>query len=151
MTANDKTLLCTMKSVVIFLSIGLSGCSVDSTADHVPSCDAGKLKAQSGDFAGAMVEWEMLGYDSTAKERLRAVMNCLAETGITKDVSGSAQWIMNAAQDSVPDAQMFLGMLYISGAGVQKDLDEGRRWLGLASRNGVKQASDLLELLKDVK
>ncbi len=61
------------------------------------------------------------------------------------------KWFNSAAYRNDPDAQFYLGRLYIEGKGVKKDIDLGVKWLRLSAGNGNKAAKDVIERVEGKK
>lgn len=146
MTANRSL---HMAIVLVTCAMLLSTGRASSGGELDPvSCAPGRLKADSGDYQGALSDWKVLASEDTPKEQLRAVLSCLSESGMAIDHSNAASWIFEAAQNKAVDAQLYLGMLYASGVGVSKDLQQAKQWLTLATEHGSESAAFLLEILE---
>ena len=55
------------------------------------------------------------------------------------------KWFNSAAYRNDPDAQFYLGRLYIEGKGVERDIDRGVVWLRISAGNGNQAAKDVIE------
>jgi uncharacterized protein len=56
----------------------------------------------------------------------------------------AAPWVMSAANAGLPDAQMRLGRMYLSGEGVAKDAAAGFSWFARAAETGSAEAHNML-------
>lgn len=110
-------------------------------------CNPGRQAALMGDAHSAIVRWEELSTDSTAKERLRVVMTCLRNSGIASANEDAAKWIIDAASKSDGRSLLYAGMLYASGAGVPKDLKKAREYLERARDLHIAEAKEALQIL----
>ncbi|HVX13342.1 MAG TPA: hypothetical protein VHC22_19310 [Pirellulales bacterium] len=113
------------------------------------TCKAGASKAKSGDYEGAMKLWEMAALDSSPKEKLRADINCLRFSRIAVGDNAIVEWMVNRAEERLPPAQLYAGMLYASGFGVAKNVDLARKWMKQADMNGNPDAAFLLKILDE--
>lgn len=65
-----------------------------------------------------------------------AVAEAFANTGNKYDCEEAAQWYLKAAEQSHPQAQYHLGLMYLKGLGVPRDKDLFRLWMGKAANLG---------------
>lgn len=110
------------------------------------SCDVGRQLALQGDAPSAIANWEKLSSDKTPKEKLRAVMTCLRNSGIASTNEDAAKWVIDVAAKYQGHAVLYAGMLYASGAGVPQDLDLAQRYLLRARELRIPQADEMLQI-----
>lgn len=60
------------------------------------------------------------------------------------EYADALKWFQTASFKNDPDAQFYLGRLYIEGKGVEKDIDKGVTWLRVSADNGNKAAKDII-------
>jgi TPR repeat protein len=115
------------------------------------SCEDGRKHEIEGRQLDALDSWAALSPDPSPKERLRAVLTCITTMRVADDMAQAAQWLIDVARTTGnATVQMYVGMLFSSGAGVEVDIDEGRKWLRLAGDNGSAEAQKLLEMMDSV-
>ena len=105
--------------------------------------------AKAGQYQSAFQEWEKAALDDSPKEKLRADINCLRHNRIAVDDTAIAKWMMERADEGIPSAQLYTGMLFANGIGVKKSLVSARQWLKLADKNGHPDAAFLLQIMDE--
>jgi len=68
--------------------------------------------------------------------------------GVDKDVEGGLDMLRKVADSGYPEAQFYLGKLYLEGEVVEQDIPYAKKMLTLAARQGDPDAERLLETLK---
>ena len=116
---------------------------------EVRPCDTGRAAALRGNAPDAISRWEKLAADRTPKEKLRAIMTCLRNSGIAITNEDAAKWDVDVATKSEGPAVLYAGMLYASGAGVPQDLIEARKYLQRARKLHISQAAEVLSILDE--
>ena len=115
-----------------------------------------KLRAEQGDLLSqhqlGLVLMKGAGVPENAEEGARWVGKASLKNyapsqffyGIMLKVSGSRdlgwEMIERAAEQGLPEAQMFLGMAYLEGDGVPKDISQAIHWLREAGEGGEGNA-----------
>lgn len=128
---------------VMLLLAGMSAIASES------SCAVGKSYAINERYDQAFESWGRSARDLSPKEHLRAVLECLETVELATDSISAARWIVDIARrTSNAKAQMYAGMLYVSGAGVERDIEKGKQWLRSAATRGNDDARQLLEILE---
>jgi hypothetical protein len=67
--------------------------------------------------------------------------------GVAADPVEAARWIMRAADQGYPPAQITLGIVYANGWGVPKDLRKALIWAGLSGQRGVRSAERVVRAI----
>ena len=52
----------------------------------------------------------------------------------------AAHWLSLAALTGAPNAQLNLGLLYLSGRGMKQNNDQGMKWIHKSAESGFKKA-----------
>lgn len=68
--------------------------------------------------------------------------------GIPQDYEQAAKWYPTAAEQSHGSAQYKLALAYAMGRGVRRDLHYAYKWATVASLNGIKEATQTIDLLE---
>jgi TPR repeat protein len=133
-----------LRSCAVLVGLALQACSSISTA---APCDAGRLAALRGESDGAITLWEKLATDSSPKEKGRSIISCLRNSGIAPTNADAAQWLIDTASKSGGRANLYVGMIYASGAGVPVDHTKAREYLERARAVAASDAADMLKVL----
>jgi len=134
--------------IVTVTCLLLSGCSQTEQPGQI--CDAGRRAATSGGSTEAIETWEKKALDTTPKEKLRAVMTCLRDSGLATSDVDAAGWIVRVADKSHGRASLYAGMLYASGAGLPADRGVARKYLEEARSAAPDDAAAMLRVLDTV-
>lgn len=125
-----------------------SACTATEPSDTV--CVAGAAAAQEENYERAMNIWTEASFDASARLRLRAVIDCLASSGIAPNDESAAAWIIVRADEGIVQAALYAGLLYGVGVGVEADIDIAVEWLDRAAGKGSEAAAFIGEKLKEV-
>lgn len=106
----------------------------------IATCADGAAAVEEENFERAMNIWAEESFDASAKMRLKAVLDCLASSGIAPDDESTAGWIIARADEGNVQAKLYTGLLYGSGVGVETDLDAAIDWLDRAAEKGSEAA-----------
>jgi TPR repeat protein len=128
----------------LLVGLTLQGCSSRSTA---APCDAGREVALRGDSSNAIALWEKVSMDLSPKERLRSVITCLRNSDIAATNADAARWLIDTAAKSGGRAQLYVGMIYASGAGVPVDHAKAREYFERARAVAANDAAEMLRVL----
>ena len=123
----------------------LSSCSPAENPNQ--TCDDGRRAALRGDTIEAIGVWERKALDATPKEKLRAVLTCLRDSGLATSDADAARWVVDVADKSHGRAALYAGMLFASGAGLPADRSAARMYLEQARSAAPDEASAMLRVL----
>lgn len=108
------------------------------------------LKAyQSGDYAGAIREWQPLAEKGDANAQYNMGLLYALGQGMPRDYGKAAEWYRKAAGQGVAAAEYNLGVIYANGQGVPQNITEARQWFLKAAAQEVPEAEDSLGYLYD--
>jgi len=161
--------------MVIIISISLLGSTLTRAADDtVKEFEALKQSAEKGD-AKAQFELGLKYYkgdiptqDKAASQPLPGVMPTLPRISpygeythplgipsfrLAKELAPNvknrieaAKWLKKAAEKDIPEAQFYLGLIYLEGVGVVRDVDEGISLIRKAAEQGYLEAQFFLAM-----
>lgn len=115
-----------------------ASCLANEPSDTV--CADGAAAARLNNFERAMNIWAEDSFDASARLRLKAVIECLASSGIAPDDESAASWIIARADEGNIQAMLYAGLLFGSGVGVETDLHASLEWLERAAKKGSEAA-----------
>jgi len=118
-----------------------------NAASAVDFCSKGQLALQSSGYEAAITEWEQSALDKSPKERLHADIDCLHDTKVAVTREDAFAWLLKRANEGIPSAQLYVGMMYASGVGVKRSLYDARYWMTYAKRSGDPDAPFMLGVL----
>jgi len=67
--------------------------------------------------------------------------------GVRRDYGEAFKWFSKVAKKNFPDAQYYLGMMYLEGMGLSRDFNKAAKWLYTAAKGGSKDAKKKLQEL----
>jgi TPR repeat protein len=70
--------------------------------------------------------------------------------GLAPDDEAASRWIIARAEEGVPAARLFAGMLLAGGTGTAQDLRAGRKWLEKAQADYPDDAKMFIGVLDSV-
>ena len=112
------------------------------------------LFPQRRNVVGSLHDDEEASYLKEFRRRFPNDAVCVAEQtlgqayldgwGVAKDDTQAAQWYRKAAQQGLPRAARFIGLLTAFGQGVEKDCAVAKNWLADAKAGGDTEAANYL-------
>lgn len=119
-------------SAALVPTLALILASLPAAADF----EAGFIRFEQGDFAGALEELEPLAKQGEARSQyIVGVMTLNGWTG-EPDAAAAADWFRKAAEQGYVEAQVELARLYRDGEGVDQDLGAMVEWYQKAASLG---------------
>ena len=133
-------------SLTALVIVGLTLLSCTAHDSDRP-CDVGRAAALRGDSGGAIALWEATASDQTLKEKGRAVITCLRNSGLAHSNGEAARWIIDIASKHGGRADLYAGMIYVSGVGVPVDLAKAREYAERARTVAPLESAEILKAL----
>ncbi len=106
--------------------------------------EAGLKAYKSGDYAGALKEWQPLADLGAPHAAYNVGLLYAKGQGVPKDFAKAAEYYKKAADQGISEAEYNLGVLYSNGEGVPKDEQEAMKWFLKAAEKGDTRAADSL-------
>ena len=98
--------------------------------------------------APEVIKWFQLASDGgDMKARYWVAVASLNGQGVPMEVERGLALLREAAQANIPDAQWFLGSIYLEGVLVDRDVKEARRWFESAAAGRQQSAVTMLRWL----
>ena len=124
-----------MISILLFLSLTLSGCSSGSSDQELAdraAAEAIERAAEAGDVRS---------------QTAIGILYIMGEE-VEQDISKGRFWLEKAAAQNDADAQYNLGLMYWKGLGIEQDTPTAVKWFEKAAAQGHAGAQANLETIK---
>ncbi len=128
---------CQSVSIVVFLSVFISGAAASSLTE------ASRAYAD-GDFKTAVEIFSPLAKQGDASAQFYLAEMHLQGTGVPQDYHQAVKFYRLAAEQGLARAQYCLGEMYAKGQGVAKSFEEAYAWWIVAAMNGVEGGLETL-------
>src|SRR5579864_643611 len=116
-----------------------------SAAAH--DCVQGAKLAGVAKYREALQHWKTIAYDDTLKEQTQTTVTCLIESKLAASNGEVADWLTQAAEKGIGDAQAQLGWLFYAGTGVRQSTEKAIYWWKKAAQRNVTEAEITLGAL----
>jgi TPR repeat protein len=128
-------------AVIIMLAAGWSGAPAYAQANIESEFNKGTTAYNTGDFSTAAFIWGKLADEGSAKAKSALGTLYYTGSGVPRDFDRARELFLEAAAGNVPQAHMFLSLMYRKGDGVRQSYTLAYMWCDIAIAAGHEGAS----------
>lgn len=130
---------------------GIHWYTLASNAGEKEACiKLGSVYEKVNDYKNALIWYEKAASNNNAEALIKlGLIYFKGNDNINRNLEKAVQYITSAAESGLPEAQSFIGTLYMYGASkeIERDYKKARYWLSKAALNGKESAKSSLKLL----